>query len=169
MVNPATVAPATAGVLWTQTVTPVGGVGPYRYSVSSGSLPQGLILNNNGTITGIPTTAGATTFAVTITDSATPTDSGTRTYTTRFQLRVDGNPPKGQVGGWFSTQFSAYNGTAPYHLAASGSVPPGLTMSSSGTLSGKPTTAGTYTFTVSSTDAASPANSGGASFTIVVS
>ena len=43
---------------------------PTQWSVTSGSLPNGLSLNSDGTITGTPTTEGTSTFTVTATNSA---------------------------------------------------------------------------------------------------
>jgi hypothetical protein len=42
------------------------GAAPLQWSLSSGSLPAGLSLNSAGLISGIPTTAGTSTFAVTV-------------------------------------------------------------------------------------------------------
>lgn len=52
-----------------------GGVPPYSWTLSSGTLPPGLILNTAGTISGTPTTATGSPFGFTVkvTDSATPT------------------------------------------------------------------------------------------------
>ncbi len=53
-----------------------------------------------------------------------------------------------------SQNLNAYGGTAPYTYATnSGSLPPGLSLSSSGLLSGTPTTTGQYSFTATATDA----------------
>lgn len=62
--------------------------------------------------------------------------------------------------------FSASGGGVSFAVA-SGSLPPGLTLASNGTLSGTPTTAGTYTFTVSATNSQGAVTS--SSITIVVS
>jgi hypothetical protein len=57
----------------------------------------------------------------------------------------------------FSQQLQMQDGVAPYsYSTTSGSLPPGLTLTSSGLLSGTPTTAGTYNFTVRGSDS-SPA------------
>lgn len=56
------------------------------------------------------------------------------------------------VGQYYAVSFSASGGTAPYTWSVSGSLPPGLTVASSGTMTGIPTTNGTYTFTVTAID-----------------
>jgi len=62
----------------------------------------------------------------------------------------------GNAGSPYSAAFGASGGTAPYTFAVViGSLPPGLTLAPGGALTGTPTTAGTYPFTVAATDAAS--------------
>lgn len=58
------------------------------------------------------------------------------------------------VGAAYSQAISVTGGTAPYgsFSLASGSLPLGLSLNSSGTVSGTPTQGGTFTFTVRSTD-----------------
>jgi Putative Ig domain len=71
----------------------------------------------------------------------------------------------GVAGTAYSLSLAASNGTAPYAYAVkSGALPPGLTLSASGQITGTPTTGGTYTFTVEAT--ASGANAGTKTFTI---
>ncbi|MFA5157921.1 MAG: cadherin repeat domain-containing protein [Patescibacteria group bacterium] len=61
------------------------------------------------------------------------------------------------VGGSYSVQLQTSAGTAPItYSITSGSLPDGQTLNSTGTISGTPTKAGTYTFTVSATDSGSP-------------
>ena len=53
-----------------------------------------------------------------------------------------------------SQNLNAYGGIAPYaYTNTGGSLPPGLSLSSGGVLSGTPTAAGLYSFTVTATDA----------------
>ena len=63
-------------------------------------------------------------------------------------------PPQGTVGASYSEQLSTSGGTSPVTFAqASGTaLPPGLMLSPAGLISGTPTAAGTYTFTVTATD-----------------
>ncbi len=66
--------------------------------------------------------------------------------------------PDGTVGTAYSQTLSASGGTAPYTWAvASGTLPAGLNLSSAGVLSGTPTAAANSSFSVSATDAATPA------------
>lgn len=63
--------------------------------------------------------------------------------------------PNGTVGSPYSVIFTTSGGTAPFSYAVySGTVPDGTTLNSAtGELSGTPTTTGTFTFTIQSTDA----------------
>ena len=63
-------------------------------------------------------------------------------------------PPNGEVGVAYSRQLTVTDGTAPFTWSVSaGAVPGGLTLSAGGLLSGTPTVAGTFNFTVRVTDA----------------
>lgn len=65
--------------------------------------------------------------------------------------------PGAQVGVSYSVQLQASGGTPPYTWSmASGSLPAGLTLSSSGVISGTPLTAGSASFTVQCTDSGAP-------------
>ncbi|WP_031500830.1 Ig domain-containing protein [Bryobacter aggregatus] len=135
-----------------------GGIAPYHYYLS-GSLPAGLSLSSStGVISGTPQSPGTTTFSVTAYDymeqSATRSFSITIGTTDPLHFAtsfVDG----GTVGLSYSQSIQAAGGTPPYRFAvSSGSVTPGVSFSADGRLSGTPTTAGTYTFTVVLSDAA---------------
>lgn len=63
----------------------------------------------------------------------------------------------GTVGTAYPGYTFAASGTAPITFSkASGTLPPGLTLASTGVLSGTPTTAGTYTFTVTAANGINP-------------
>lgn len=61
---------AAVGEFYTTTLTATGGLPPYTWSVSSGSLPPGLSLSSSGVISGTPTTAGTFNFTIQVTDSS---------------------------------------------------------------------------------------------------
>ncbi|HEX5425950.1 MAG TPA: fibronectin type III domain-containing protein, partial [Candidatus Acidoferrales bacterium] len=139
-----------------------GGTTPYSWAVSSGSLPAGLSLNSSsGAISGTPTTSGTSTFTVKVTDASSST------ATKSLSIAVAAATPTlsvstsslsgGTAGTTYSASLQATGGTTPYSWAvSSGSLPAGLSLnSSSGAISGTPTTSGTSTFTVKVTDASS--------------
>ena len=66
--------------LYSATLSATGGTTPYRWSISSGSLPSGLSLNSTtGAISGTPTATGTFSFTVKVTDSGSPAQSATKT------------------------------------------------------------------------------------------
>ena len=90
----------------------------------------------------------------------------TSTDTYSYTIQADPSPALAittttMAGGTVGTAYSgsalaSTGGTSPYTYAVTaGTYPPGMVLSSGGTPSGTPTTAGTYNFTVTATDAAS--------------
>ena len=72
----------TAGSAFVLSTVAAGGVDPFAYTVSSGTLPSGVTLDpNSGQLSGTPTTAGIYTFTVAATDSNTATKSVSITLT----------------------------------------------------------------------------------------
>ena len=63
--------------------------------------------------------------------------------------------PHGTVGAHYSTDLAATGGNPPYSwslVRGSDPLPPGLKLKKAGSISGKPTSTGAYTFTVEVTD-----------------
>ncbi|MEQ7922815.1 Ig domain-containing protein, partial [Xanthomonas sp. WHRI 1810A] len=136
-----TLPPAVRGSAYNQVLTASGGVAPYRYSIASGTLPAGLTLASDGTLSGTPTVDGTFNFTVEATDANSFT--GTRAYT----LTVAGPTlvlpastlPAGTAGQAYTAAISpATGGTAPYSYALSaGALPAGIVLdTATGGLSG---------------------------------
>lgn len=137
-----------------------GGVAPYTFAVSAGTLPAGLALDTaSGRLAGTPTAVGNFSFSITATDSTTGTPGTvTQSYTLNVAAPVLTLTPETLPAGLFANayqqQFSTSGGTAPYSYAVTtGALPGGLSLSTSGAISGTPTAAGGFAFTVTATDA----------------
>lgn len=77
--------------------------------------------------------------------------------------------PNGTVGAAYSDTLAASGGTPPYTWAlASGSLPPGLSLASSGSISGIPVTAGAYNFYAQVTDSGATPQAATSLMSIVV-
>lgn len=161
-VNPATLPNGTVGTAYNATITASGGTAPYTFSVSSGALPTGLVLNPaTGDISGSPTTAG--TFNFTITAADANGCLGSRPYSITMAAPncpvITLNPttlPAGMTAIPYSQSVTATGGTAPYtYTVSNGTLPTGLTLNSAtGSISGVPLVPGLFTFTIRATDAA---------------
>ncbi|SDF83185.1 beta strand repeat-containing protein [Terriglobus roseus] len=163
----------TVQIAYAASITVTGGTAPYTCTVDSGSLPAGLTLGSNCAVTGIPTTAGTSTFTVHVTDAANPTNSGTGLITIVINpasaVLVLSSPPPATVGLPYSGAVSVTGGTAPYHcVLASGAMPAGLTLGSDCVINGTPLVAGTTSIGVTATDSTNPANITTATVTVTV-
>jgi len=142
-----------------------GGVPPYVWS-SVSLMPQGLQLTTAGELKGTPLVSGTFTLNIKLSDSA-----GTTPATAKLTLTISAQSslpvittsslPVGAVGQPYPpTQLQATGGQLPYTWrVASGTLPPGLQLSSGGVLSGTPGATGSlkpksYSFVVEVSDAA---------------
>ena len=160
------------------TVTATGGVGPFTWTVASGSLPPGLSLSasttSSVTIVGTPANVGVSgPFSLEVQDSqGHMATSVTFTITvTNLAITSTSPLPAGTVGTAYSFQFAGTGGTAPltWSVASGSTLPAGLTLSSSGLFSGTPTTAGTTTIQIKLADSESPSASITGTFSITIS
>ncbi len=112
---------------------------------------SGVTLNpSTGLLSGTPTTAGSYSFTVRIVDASGQSDTRAAAVTIAAPpvLTVP-PPPAARVAVAYSLPLSVSGGTAPYtYSLASGTLPPGLTLNTTtGLISGTPTTQGAYAFT----------------------
>jgi hypothetical protein len=147
------------GAAYNATVAATGGTTPYTWSASS--LPAGLSINaSTGLISGTPTAAGTSTVTITVTDSTNPTHLSVSKNLSLVILPslsiTTTSLTTGVVGTAYNATVAATGGTTPYSWSATG-LPAGLNINTTtGAISGTPTTAGTSTVAVTVTDSTSP-------------
>jgi hypothetical protein len=166
-------ASATYNVAFTGSAAATGGASTLTYSVLSGSLPGGLTLNTaTGAITGMPNAAGTFLFSIQAADAYG--DSASKAYSVvvsypALTITTAATLPTGYVGSNYSQTLAATGGSGTgytWALKAGSSLPPGLTLSSTGAITGKPTASGASSFTITLTDSASNTTSTAFSLTI---
>lgn len=149
---------------YSQQLSVTGGDAPYTWSITAGSLPNGVELNSStGLLSGTASLDGTFVFTVRV------TDSGDLFAEREFSIVIDNEEappaspvittsttlPPGQVGtNYPPVTLQAIGGTAPYSWAVtSGSEPTGMDVTTAGIVNGTPTTQQIANFTVTVTDA----------------
>jgi len=140
-------------------LTATGGTTPYSWSVTTGTLPDGLLLDSgSGSIAGIPTAAASGALGITVTDSSQRTSVRRLPLRVVTALSITTTSPLAAalMNSPVSIAFAAAGGTPPYKWSASGNVPAGLALDpSTGLLSGLPASPGNYQFSVTVSDSGS--------------
>ncbi len=156
----ATLANATKGIPYTKNLNdlliPGYGTAPFNWTVTSGSLPDGMSIVGN-LLTGTPTATGSSTFTLKATDA-----NGTQHVIPGLVLAVatmsmspaPGVLPPAIAGVPYTQTFVAAGGISPitFRLGFGSDLPVGLTLSSGGVLSGIPTTSGPFSLLIEAVD-----------------
>jgi len=153
-----------------------GGTAPFSWVVPSGQIPAGLTLNTAGVLSGTPTVANPapTAFMVQVRDSGSPSQSKSLALTIRVAGPLVISPasdalPDALANVAYSIFLTTNGGIGPVTLSViNGSLPPGLSLSSAGALSGTSNAVGRYAFTVQAADSGAPQQTTTASYTLTV-
>ena len=126
--------------------------------MSAGTLPAGLSIDSStGAITGFPTAAGASDITVRATDSKGGTATQASTITIVATPTLTGTLRPGELTAPYSSGFTVNDGIGPFVwsiIISSGTLPDGLSISTStGLITGTPTSVGSFPITVQVTDA----------------
>jgi hypothetical protein len=153
------------GVAYSENLSSTGGLGNTTWSVVSGSLPPGINISSAGVLSGTPTavnTAG-TPVTIQVQDSSSPVQTKTISGNIHIAPVLSISTPTGPlpdaiVGQPYNFTFQSSGGLTPITWSVTGgTLPTGLTLSTSGTISGTPTAGGSFSFTIAAGDGSSPA------------
>jgi len=146
----------TAGVVYSQHLEAVGGVGGHTWSDKFSDLSgTGLSLSPDGLLSGTPSSAGQISFIAHVEDDGTESDEYTFAFTVNSEVAINAvTLPEGNVGSAYSYQLAATGGTGALvwsdrDVELGGT---GLTLSPTGLLSGVPLDSGIVAFTAKATD-----------------
>src|SRR5580700_5397712 len=165
--------PAQANVFYSATCSASGGTGQYTWSIVDGSVPPGVGLTST---TGSPVTVSgspaafegsfeAYSYNVQVTDTSSPPQTNSISYdglVGNLSLSCTTTTGPAQVGVYYSATCTPENGTPlspPYYFSIIGSLPAGLTQTytaANTTISGIPSAAGQFSFTIQLTDSNNP-------------
>jgi large repetitive protein len=133
-----------------------GGSGHFTWRRAAGQLPSGVKISSDGSITGVPRTAG--TFHVEVraedTEARSASWAGTLRVARRLVIRT-GQLPAASLGRPYTASLTTEGGVAPrMWKLAQGRLPRGIRFTPAlGSFSGTPTEVGTYRVTVRVRDA----------------
>lgn len=154
-----TLKPATVGAPYSFQLRGKGVPSTVTWEITDGALPAGLVLTSQGAISGTPTAAGPAGFTVKGTAQSTdPSADGVRIDSKHFTLNVTEpliarvSTRAAELGVRYLGSLSATGGQAPYTWTAAG-LPAGLSVTSSGTITGTPASVGSFPAQATVTDA----------------
>ncbi|HYV46287.1 MAG TPA: Ig domain-containing protein [Myxococcaceae bacterium] len=157
LAGPVTLADAAAGQAYQESLSATGGDGGYRFSLADGgSLPVGLTLGPDGTISGTTNDAGAASFDVQVTDGDAPAQSMVRHLSINvvvlpITLQIASRSlPDGRLGTPYSYRLQRFAGIgASQWMLAAGTMPQNVGLdTSTGVISGTPGARGRSTITI---------------------
>ncbi|MFC1769693.1 putative Ig domain-containing protein [Nitrospirota bacterium] len=140
---------------YSHTFTGAGGTAPYTWSVTAGTIPTGLTLDSlTGQLSGTPSGIGEYRFTIQLQDSLVNiTSREFRIMITDLNFSNFSPLPAGAINMPYWTLLEAVGGSSIYHWLDLGGLPPGLSIHPyTGTISGIPTSPGTYIFSVAVED-----------------
>jgi len=148
-IEPTTLSAAEVGRAYVQQLTVLNGQASSTWEQTGGALPPGVELSVDGVIAGIPSALGSYTFEVAVTSGGASV-STEMTIEVRSAITITPSSlPGAMVGQQYTVTFAATGLEGdPVWSLASGVLPPGLTLSSLGVLSGTPSQAGSFSFVV---------------------
>src|SRR5208337_4307486 len=109
--------PGTVNTPYNASLQATGGIEPYTWTITSGTLPVGLAMNSAGIISGTPAASGTSGFTAQVTDSTTPTPESQT-----VELSITINPQtsnNAKLNGNYAFQVSGFDSAGLFLAAGS--------------------------------------------------
>ena len=117
MITTTSLPDGTVGTTYSSAVAAFGGTFTYTWSISQGSLPDGISMDpSSGNLTGTPTTTGLSSFTVKVVDTANPPQTATADLT----INVDAEGSNDRVfKGAYAFLFQGFDSSGPVAIVGS--------------------------------------------------
>jgi hypothetical protein len=172
MITTASVPNVVLGSSYASTLAATGGITPYSWSIASGALPAGIALSATGVLSGLPTATGTYNFTAQVVDTEVVPQTVQKAFTIVVYPKLaitTTSLPNGTQNSAYAQTLQATGGTAPLTWSvSSGVLPAGLTLSSTGVLSGTPSVYGSFAFTIQVVDTSVPHQTSAQAYTLVL-
>jgi len=151
-----------------------GGIEPYHWEIVEGALPDGLELEAEGVIAGIPVQSGDFQITIELSDDlgdAVEKEFAFTIFANAVELVITtGSPlPGGEEGTPYHAELAATGGEPPYIWGITeGALPAGLSFASNGVIDGTPADHGTFAFKVKVFDNSDAVNVGAKEFELTI-
>lgn len=151
----------TTHVFYDFQIAVAGGVFPYAFQITEGTLPPGLTMSSDGVISGTTVVDGPEEFfTVEVSDACVPPQVVSKQFGLRVNIYicdllsfVTHTLPNGTLDAPYSQQLETTDGEGTITFGfTTGSLPPGLELSTDGILAGTPEVLGTFNFRATATD-----------------
>jgi Putative Ig domain len=174
LITTTTIPDGVVGKPYSATLTATGGTAPYTWSTPN-PLPQGLIVNSSGQISGTPTSEFSLVPIFSVTDSSTPMKSATAAIfltVARELLITTASVAGGHTNVSYSSVIQSNTATVNTWSVSLGQLPPGMQLanpaSSQIEIAGTTTQAGNYSFSIQAQSTNNPPQVVSQAFTLVV-
>ncbi|MDY7225008.1 putative Ig domain-containing protein [Hyalangium rubrum] len=149
---PATLPEARVGTAYSQPLPVSGGKPAYSFAQVSGDLPPGLQLSS-GVVSGTPQAGGSASFTVRVTDANDRSSTQTVSLFVRHPPRITTTDlPDATLNTSYVHVLGYTGGQGTLTWGYSGTLPPGLSFGSDGSVRGTPSATGIWSFTVTLED-----------------
>ncbi len=149
VVKTSTIPKAREGEPYSTSLIAEGGTPPYSWEHVAGTLPAGLQLANDGSLTGLPQEAGDFPFTARVSDSGLRQDMVDLVLRVIAPLEITTTAlPQIIIGRSIDTMVTAQGGEPPYVWTATGNLPSGITFESTGHLFGTSPDVGVFPLTL---------------------
>lgn len=147
---------ATLNLPYAFVLAAAGGSSSYSFMLGAGALPPGISFDAQGRFSGTPTEEGRFMFSISVTDGALEVSRDFEILVAEQYAPlaiVTASLLPAFVGREYSYPLTAFGGVPPYIWSAAPALPPGLTLSAEGVITGSPALSSIQSINFSVTDA----------------